>query len=209
MISLLLMASTALAWEGQPGLWLPDATPMGQSTGRAGLGVHWDGAGERAVLQGIVGATPKLAINAAGFIGNGAADVGVGFRYMVLSKQGFTLAPTAQFQIGQGDTDTYIGLAGSFFGDGATLDASLTLIGANTHDGTGSLVLPPHALRWFEAGVTFHPAKRQELRIGAINQDDFQLVATYRWRGDWWFVEPSVLWWPEDLAARLQAGVRF
>lgn len=209
MISLLFMASTALAWEGQPGLWLPGATPLGQATGRAGLGVHWDGAGERAVLQGIVGATPNLAINAAGFLGNGVADVGLGLRYTVLNKQGFALAPYSQFEFGQGDTDTYLGLAAAFYGDGATLDGSLTLIGAHTHDGQGSLVLPPNALRWFEAGVSFRPARRQEVRLGAINQERFQLAVTYRWRGEWWYVEPTVLWWPDDLAARLQAGVRF
>lgn len=211
MFSLLLLASTALAWEGQPGLWLPGATPLGQGDGRAGIGVHWDNnsSAERVFLQGVVGATPHLAINAAGYAGGGVADMGLGLRYTVLNKQGFALAPFSQFEFGQGYTDTYLGLAGAFYGDGATLDGSLTLIQASTHGGDGSLVLPPHALKWFEAGVSFRPARRQELRLGVLNQERFQATVTYRWRGDWWYVEPSVLWWPGDISARLHAGVRF
>lgn len=209
MLSLVLLASTALAWEGQPGLWLPGATSLGTKTGRAGVGVVFDEGREQLVLQGIVGVAPKLAINARGEVGDGNGELGLGLRYLAMNKEGFTLAPYSHFELGDHRTDAYLGLAGAVSGNAVGIDASLTLIGAHTTNGSGTLVLPPQALQWFEAGLTFHPARRQELRVGAIREDRFQLVATYRWHGEWWYVEPSILYWPDDLSARAQAGVRF
>lgn len=205
----LLFLSTALAWEGQPGIWLPGATPLGSATGRAGLGVVFDEGGEQLVLQGVVGATPHLAINARGELGAGASEMGVGLRYLAFSRDGFSLAPFGHFEFGDHRTDVFLGLAGAVAGQSVGVDASLTLVGAQTSNGAGTLVLPPGALAWFEAGLTFHPAKRQELRLAAVSEDRFQVAATYRWYGSWWFVEPSILFWPDDLSARAQAGVRF
>lgn len=205
----LLALSSALAWEGQPGLWLPGATSIGSKTGRAGVGVLFDEGGEQLVLQGIVGLAPRVALNARGEIGGGGGELGLGLRYIALSKEDFTLAPYGHFEIGDNHTDAFLGLAAAIDGGGVGVDASLTLIGAQTSNGSGTMVLPPQALRWFEAGVTFHPARRQELRLGVINEERFQAVATYRWHGEWWYVEPSILYWPDDLSARAQAGVRF
>lgn len=209
MFGLVLLASTALAWEGQPGLWLPGATSLGAASGRAGLGVVWEQGDERLLLQGIVGATSRLAINALGYVGGGGSGLGLGMRYRVLAQDGFGLAPYAQLEIAPAGTDAFLGLAGAFDGDAVSLDASLTLLGAHTASGGGTLVLPPRALAWFEAGVTFYPARRQELRLGAISRDEFELAVTYRWHGAWWYVEPSILYWPDDLTARAAAGVRF
>lgn len=209
MLALIALLQPALAWEGQPGLWLPGATQMHAVSGRAGVGVLFDQSGEQLVLNGIVGATSRLAINLAGEAGRQGSGLGVGARYIVLSKEGFRLAPYAQLQLYDHHSEAWLGLAGSVTGDTVGVDASLTLIGANTSNGQGALVLPPRALAWFEAGLTFHPAHNQELRVGAISQDHFQLVATYRWHGNWWYVEPSVLYWPDDLSARAMAGVRF
>lgn len=210
MTAILLLVSTALAWEGQPGLWLPGATSLGAKTGRAGLGVAWgQNGGESLYGQGIVGATSRLAINVDGALQEGGGGLGLGLRYRALVKDGFALAPYAQFEFASAGTSTYLGLAGAFAGDGATLDASLTLFAAQTYDGHGTVVAPPDALGWFEAGLTFYPAKQQELRLGVLGQQDLNLAVTYRWRGSWWYVEPSLLWWPEDLSAQLGAGVRF
>ncbi len=209
MTSLLLLSSIALAWEGQPGLWLPGATAIGTKTGRAGVGVEFDDGGEQLVLQGILGLGPKLALNARGEVAQGNGELGLGLRFIALNKEGFTLAPYGHFELGQNHTDAFLGLSAAVSGNSVGIDASLTLIGAETHSGSGTMVLPPSALRWFEAGLTFHPARRQELRIGAISEDRFQMAATYRWYGEWWYVEPSILYWPDDLSARAQAGVRF
>lgn len=210
-LALLVALPLAQAWEGQPGLWLPGATPLAGSSGRFGAGVAWsDTQGESVLLKGIVGLGSRFALQGEGYVGGGRdPDVGLGLRYVALHNDGFSLAPYGLFEVGPGGTDSYLGLAGNFAGQSAAFDASLTLIGAHTSHGEGALVLPPRALAWLEAGITFYPAKHQEFRVGAVSRDDLQLAATYRWRGSWWYVEPSVLYWPGDLAARLQAGVRF
>lgn len=206
------LSSAALALEGQPGLWLPGSTRLGQADGRFGAGVVWaEGGGESVMLKGIVGASSRVAFNAEGFLGGapGYPDVGLGVRVRVIEESNASLAPYLQVDFHDSATHSYAGLAGAIAADTFTFDASLTLLGAQTDNGRGSLVGPPDALRWLEAGLTWHPAPSQELRLGAISRDRFQMALSYRWLGSWWYVEPDLQYWPHDLDARLHAGVRF
>lgn len=211
--ALLFTCSLASAFEGQPGLWLPGSTSLPARQGRFGAGVVWgEGSGESVLIKGIIAPVNRLALSAEGVVGSGGdplPDLGVGLRYSVLDKEGFTLAPFNQLEItGRALTD-YLGLAGGWAGTQVALDASLSLFAAESQGERGTFVLPPEALRWLEGGVTFYPARQQELRVGALSRDVFQLTLTYRWMGRWWYVEPSLMWWPGDLDARAHAGVRF
>lgn len=211
-LTLLTISTLALALEGQPGLWLPGSTRLGQADGRFGAGVVWaESGGESVMIKGIVGATSRLAFNAEGFIGGapGYPDVGAGVRYRVIEESHASVAPYLQVDFHDQATNSYAGVAGAFAGDHITFDGSLTLLGASMNGGEGRLIGPPAALRWLEAGLTWHPAQRQELRLGAISRDVFQMALSYRWLGSWWYVEPDLLYWPGDLDARLHAGVRF
>ena len=213
--ALLSLIPASLAADGQPGLWLPGATPLGSATGQAGVGVQWDdGGGQSVLLKGIVGAGQIVAINAEGYVGAGGdggrwPDLGVGARFLVLNKDGFGLAPYGHFEFEGRTLDSFLGLAGAFSGEHIRVDASLTLIAAETGNGGGTVILPPDAMAWLEAGVAFFPARGQELRLGALSRDELLATVTYRWFGGWWYVEPSLMYWPGELSARAHAGVRF
>ena len=73
---ILVLISAAAALEGLPGQWLPGASPLSARQGWFGAGVAWDwsgpgGEGPGMLVRGVVGAGPRLAINAEGHLTRG------------------------------------------------------------------------------------------------------------------------------------------
>ena len=215
---LLLLISTASALEGLTGQWLPGASPLRPRQGWVSGGGAWDwsgpgGAGNGLLTRGVVGLGYRTALNAEGHLNlsDPVSDLSLGLRTIVLSQDGFRLAPFGHFVFSETQTTGYLGLAGHMSGDRLDLDASFSLAHLVLVEGTseGTLILPPDALSAFDIGATLSPAGGQELRVGALYQERFRLTFGYRWLGEWWLVQADLLWWPKDTGARVLAGLRF
>ena len=215
---ILMLISAAVALEGQPGQWLPGASPLSARQGWVGAGVAWDwsgpgGAGQGLLMRGVVGAGPRLAINAEGHLtrGDPISDLGIGLRHNIWSQDGFTLAPFAHLEFDGAGTDGYFGLAGHVDGARADIDASLSLLTMRAEEGasTAQLLLPPESMTALDAGVTIAPASQQELRLGVLSDERMRLSLGYRWLGPWWLVSADLLYRPGDTGARLLAALRF
>jgi len=202
------------------GQWLPGASPLKPRQGWASGGGAWDwsgpggeGNGEGLLMRGVVGLGYRTALSAEGHLslGDPVADLGLGVRTIVLSQDGFRLAPFGHFVFNGDGLDGYIGLAGHVTSDRLNFDASFTLLQLDIQEGSsqGQLLLPPEALTAFDLGVALAPAAGQELRIGAMYQERFRLTLGYRWLGPWWLVQADLLWWPGETGARVTAGLRF
>ncbi|MEL6342204.1 MAG: hypothetical protein AAFV53_03675 [Myxococcota bacterium] len=212
----LLWSAEAAALEGITGQWLPGASPVAQGQGWVSAGGAWDwpgGQGEGVLVRGVVGIGAKTALNAEGHLSltDPFTDLNLGLRTIVLRNAGVQLAPFIHLGFGGDGLDGTAGLAGQLNGDAITADASIGLIGFTANDGDtgGTFTLPPEAMRVFEGGVAFAPAKRQELRLGLLSRDQAWFTVGYRWKGPWWLISGDLLFWPGDLGARAMAGVRF
>ncbi len=214
----LMLISAAAALEGMPGQWLPGASPLSARQGWVGLGVAWDwsgpgGAGPGVLMRGVVGASPRMAINAEGHLtrGDPLSDLGLGIRHIVYSKDGFRLAPFAHLEFDGAGMDGYFGLAGHADGSRADLDVSLSLLTLRADEGASqaTLLLPPESMTALDAGVTISPASQQELRMGILSDERVRLTLGYRWLGPWWLISADLLFWPGDTGARLVASLRF
>ncbi len=214
----LMLISAAAALEGMPGQWLPGASPLSARQGWVGAGVAWDwsgpgGASQGLLMRGVVGAGPRLAINAEGHLtrGDPISDLGIGLRHIVWNKEGFRLAPFGHFEFNGAGMDGIIGLAGQVDGSKLDFDASLSLLTFRAEESAGSatLLLPPQSMTALDAGVTFAPASQQELRLGILSDDRVRLSLGYRWLGPWWLISADLLLWPDDTGARLVASLRF
>lgn len=215
---ILVMISAAAALEGQPGQWLPGASPLSARQGWVGAGVAWDwsgpgGAGQGVLMRGVVGAGPRLAINAEGHLtrGDPLSDLGIGIRHIAWNKDGFRLAPFGHLEFDGVGMDGYFGLSGHADGARADIDVSLSLLTLRADEGasTAQLLLPPEAMTALDAGVSIAPASNQELRIGILSDDRVRMTLGYRWLGPWWLVSADLLYWPGDTGARLLAALRF
>ena len=164
-------------------------------------------------MRGVVGATGRLAVNAEGHLtrGDPVSDLGLGIRHMTWSKDGFRLAPFAHLEFGGSGMDGYFGLAGQVDGSRVDVDMSLSLLTMRAEEeaSTAQLILPPDSMTALDAGVTLSPASQQELRLGVLSDDQFQLSLGYRWLGPWWLVSADLLYWPDSTGARLMAALRF
>lgn len=216
--ALLMLTSTAAALEGQTGQWLPSASRLQPRQGWLSAGAAWDwsgpgGSGDGLLVRGVVGLGHRTALNAEGHInlGDPIADLGLGFRTIVLSSDGFRLAPFGHVTFMGDESLGRLGLAGHLTGAKLDVDAALSLvqITLNQGDDRGEFLLPPSAMTSFDLGVSLAPAANQELRIGALGREQFWLTLGYRWLGDAWLVQADLLWWPYNTGARITAGVRF
>lgn len=214
----LMLISAAAALEGMPGQWLPGASPLSARQGWVGAGVAWDwsgpgGASQGLLMRGVVGAGPRLAINAEGHLtrGDPISDLGIGLRHIVWNKEGFRLAPFGHFEFNGVGMDGIIGLAGQVDGSKLDFDASLSLLTFRAEENAGSatLLLPPQSMTALDAGVTLAPASQQELRLGILSDDRVRMSLGYRWLGPWWLISADLLLWPDDTGARLVASLRF
>ncbi|MFT5681139.1 MAG: hypothetical protein ACI8RZ_002045 [Myxococcota bacterium] len=214
----LMMIAAASALEGLPGQWLPGASPLSARQGWVGAGVAWDwsgpgGVGQGVLMRGVVGAGPRLAINAEGHLtrGDPLSDLGLGIRHIVLNKDGFRLAPFAHLEFDGAGMDGYFGLAGQADGSKVDFDASLSLLRFRAEESASSatLLLPPESMTALDAGVTIAPASQQELRVGILSDERVRLSLGYRWLGPWWLISADLLYRPNDAGARLVASLRF
>ena len=215
---LLSLVPSAAALEGLTGQWLPGASRLKPRQGFVLAGAAWDwggpgGDGEGLLTRGVVGLGYRTALNFEGHLalGDPVADLGAGVRTIVLSREGFRLAPFGHFEFGGDHLDGYLGLSGHMSGENLDLDASFSLIRLDLAEGSseGALILPPPGMAAFDLGAAFAPAKGQELRGGLLYQDRLRFSVGYRWLGPWWLVCADLLLWPKDTSARVTAGLRF
>ena len=215
---ILVLISAAAALEGLPGQWLPGASPLSARQGWFGAGVAWDwsgpgGEGPGMLVRGVVGAGPRLAINAEGHLtrGDPISDLALGIRHTTWNRDGFRLAPFGHFTFDGSGMDGHFGLAGHVDGSRADVDVSLSLLSLRTEEqaNTAELLLPPASLTALDAGVTLSPASQQELRLGVLSDDRLRLTLGYRWLGPWWLISADLMYWPGDTGARMLAALRF
>ncbi|MDG1480790.1 MAG: hypothetical protein P8R54_14440 [Myxococcota bacterium] len=214
----LMLISAAAALEGMPGQWLPGASPLSARQGWIGAGVAWDwsgpgGASPGLLMRGVVGAGPRLAINAEGHLtrGDPISDLGIGIRRIVWNQEGFRLAPFGHLEFSGDTMDGIIGMSGQVDGSTLDFDASLSLLTFRAEEGAESatLLLPPQSMTALDAGITIAPASQQELRMGILADERVRLSLGYRWLGPWWLISADLLLWPNDTGARLVAAARF
>lgn len=209
---------SASALEGLTGQWLPGASALKPRQGWVVAGAAWDwsgpgGTGEGLLTRGVVGLGYRTALNFEGHLalGDPLVDLGAGIRTIVVSREGFRLAPFGHFEFGGDSLDGYLGLSGHMSGDRLDLDASLSLLRLDLTEGAGqgALLLPPAGMTALDVGAAFAPAKGQELRGGLLYQERLRFSVGYRWFGSWWLVNADLLLWPADTSARITAGLRF
>ena len=191
----LLLCSLAAALDGQSSIHLPGAEKTLGKLGRAGLGAAWTESEISPYFSGCY----NLPRGLADLSYQHSSRFTASYRLPIQFKGIWAIAPFTTF-VWEDHGTVGAGLSSQLHVSTVKIDFAIQLL---SYD--GDLGFPTDRL---EAGFSFPPAPRQELRIGYAYMTQHELNLRYQHSGSWLFQDVQLFGGLEDWGARGVVGVR-